>query len=371
MSPVLSVSALVSILNDTLELSFPHLEVEGEVVGFKKWKNRLGFFELQDDESNIGCMIPLSNLHTPIEDGMRVRVMAAPKVTKKGRLSITVTQLTPSGEGALKRAYELLKKRLDNEGLFDLARKRPIPRFPRSIGVITAEDSAAFHDFIKIVNQRWRGIDIKLFPASVQGSVAPEEIVKAISYFNEMSAPVDTLVLTRGGGSAEDLAAFNTEPVVRAVAGSRSPIVVGVGHEVDVSLADLAGDMRAATPTDAATLVVPDRKSVHADIDRLQRSAFDRLEQLHLAQNDVLNNVSSSLLDSYRTYLSKLHDKITHIERVLHGFNPEEILRQGYGLVRMNGKVLTGSTEIKEKDLLMIQLAKICIHAEVKNVQER
>ncbi len=367
MERILSVGQLVTILNDTLELSYPHLEVEGEVVGFKVWKNRLAFFDLQDEEATINCMVPISRIDTPIEDGMRVRVIATPKVRNNGRLSIAVTRISPSGEGALMRAFQLLKERLEKEGIFASERKRSIPQFPETIGLITASDSAAFHDFIKTINQRWNGIDIKFLPVTVQGEAAPEEIVEAIGYFDNLARPVDTLILTRGGGSVEDLAVFNVESVVRAVAASRTPIVVGVGHEVDMSLADLAADKRAATPTDAAVVATPDKSQVSEHINRLAGDMLRELEVKIEVKNQQWGELSDLLMGAPGRLIAERKDRISYIERILQGLNPEAILRQGYAIVRNNGSLVRSGKDVKKGDRLMIQLAKDQIVAEVQD----
>src|SRR5690606_24238390 len=187
------------------------------------------------------------------------------------------------------------------EGLFAPERKRPIPEMPNTIGVISSQDAAGYQDFIRILEDRWGGVTVKLAHVQVQGEQAPAQIERALEYFNSLSEPADVLVMIRGGGSLEDLWAFNTEPVVRAVAGSRTPIVVGVGHEQDESLADLAADVRAATPTHAAQLVVPDKQALIRQLthtrERLRDQAFGQVvarteqyrQQLRSSLRDVLN----------------------------------------------------------------------------------
>jgi exodeoxyribonuclease VII large subunit len=267
----ISVTEFVSIINETLAFAYPQVLIEGEVSSFKVNQGKFVFFDLKDEANVLNCFMMVHQLKMPIEDGMKVRVLGSPKVTKFSKFSLTVRDVELAGEGALRRAMELLKKKLEGEGLFDPARKRPIPAFPTRLGLITSGASAAYADFIKILSARWGGIEVLLADVSVQGAQAPDQIVGALEYFNTLRDPVDVLVLIRGGGSLEDLAAFSTEPVARAVAASRTPIIVGVGHEVDFSLADYAADLRAATPTDAARLVVPDRHETEATIEHLAR----------------------------------------------------------------------------------------------------
>jgi exodeoxyribonuclease VII large subunit len=266
---IISVSEFIGIINETLGFAYPQVIVEGEVSGFKVNQGKFVFFDLKDENHTLGCFMMARDLALPIEDGMKIRVTGGPKVTKFSRFSLTVRAIELAGEGELRRAMELLRRKLTAEGLFDLSRKRPLPTYPRRIGLITSGTSAAYHDFIKILNARWGGVEVLLADVTVQGITAPDQIVGALGYFNQLSEPADVLVLIRGGGSLEDLQAFSTEPVARAVAASRTPIIVGVGHEVDTSLADHAADVRAATPTDAARLVVPDRSEISARIDHL------------------------------------------------------------------------------------------------------
>lgn len=267
--PVITVSEFLDVLNQTLGMAFPQVVVEGEVSGFKINQGKFVFFDLKDAEATINCFMMLFALKTPIEDGMKIRVTATPKMTKWGKFSLTVRAVELAGEGALRRSMELLRQKLSAEGLFDPARKRPLPAFPQTVGLITSATSAAYQDFVTILNDRWRGLQIQLIDVTVQGATAPDQIVHAIDHFNTLARPVDVLVLIRGGGSLEDLQAFSTETVARAVAASRTPIVVGVGHEVDTSLADYAADVRAATPTDAARLIVPDRVQLISEISAL------------------------------------------------------------------------------------------------------
>jgi exodeoxyribonuclease VII large subunit len=269
---IISVTEFVSIINETLAFAYPQVTIEGEVSSFKVNQGKFVFFDLKDEANVLSCFMMVHQLKMPIEDGMKVRVTGTPKVTKFSKFSLTVRAVELAGEGELRRAMELLKKKLEGEGLFDQARKRPIPKFPVRLGLITSGASAAYADFIKILNARWSGVEVLLADVSVQGAAAPDQIVGALEYFNTLRDPVDVLVLIRGGGSLEDLAAFSTEPVARAVAASRTPIIVGVGHEVDFSLADYAADLRAATPTDAARLVVPDRHETEARVEHLARA---------------------------------------------------------------------------------------------------
>ncbi|HSH31858.1 MAG TPA: exodeoxyribonuclease VII large subunit, partial [Candidatus Saccharimonadales bacterium] len=233
MSPeIISVKEFIAILNETLAFAYPLVTVEGEVSGFKVNQGKWVFFDLKDEEATLGCFMPLYQLKVPLEDGMKVRVGGTPKLTKWGKFSFTARTVELAGEGELRRAFEILRAKLEQEGLFAPQRKRALPPFPATIGLITSAQSAAYHDFTKILQARWGGVTVKVADVQVQGAPAPDQIVMAIDYFNQLPLPVEVVVLIRGGGSLEDLQAFNTESVARAVAASRTPMVVGVGHEV-------------------------------------------------------------------------------------------------------------------------------------------
>lgn len=350
---VLQVSDFVGLVNQTLEFAYPRVTIEGEVSGFTISKNKWVFFDLKDTESTISCFMTVYQLKVPIEDGMRLKIAATPKLTKWGRFSVTVQSAQPSGEGSLKRAYELLKASLSKEGLFSPERKRPLPHYPSRIGVISSAQSAGYADFIKIVNDRWGGLDILLADVAVQGESAPGQIVTAIAYFNQLEQPVDVLVVLRGGGSADDLSAFSTEPVTRAVAGSRSPIVVAVGHETDISLADLAADLRAATPSNAAELVVPDKKELIERLDYYQRRMPDALAE-------AVARHKQRLIHSVQFLGAQLlapRGRIDILEERLRLYNPRSVLEKGYALIRTgNGGPVKSVKDLSTGDTIILEL---------------
>ena len=212
---LIGVGELITLINETLTFAYPQVKVEGEISGFQVRQDKWVHFDLKDDEAKVSCFMTTYQLKMPIEDGMKVKVTAQPRLTKWGAFSLTVRLIEPSGEGALRRAFELLRQKLDTEGLFNPERKRPLPKYPVRIGLITSSSSAAYGDFIKIVSQRWAGLKIHLADVVVQGNSAPTQIASAIHYFNQLATPVDVLVIIRGGGSLEDLAAFSQEDVVR------------------------------------------------------------------------------------------------------------------------------------------------------------
>jgi exodeoxyribonuclease VII large subunit len=383
---VISVSQFVSILNETMQLAFPKVLIEGEVSSFKVWQNRYIYFDLKDDTTTLNCFMAVYSLKIPIEDGMRVRVEGSPKLTDKGRFSLTVRSVEPTGEGAIRRAYELLKAKLEAEGLFAAERKRPLPGYPERIGLVTAPQSAAYADFMKIVLARWPGLNIEVAPVQVQGKAATDQIVAAIAAFNQAPRPPDALVLIRGGGSLEDLQAFSAETVVRAIAASRIPTLLGVGHEVDTSLADLAADVRAATPTDAAQRLVYDRQEVlqqlvhrrsqlERAIDatlatqsmRLDRSATG-LEAVVRERLAALGRIETSLWQSLKTVMATAQQRLEQQAQLLQAINPRAILGRGYSITRLGDRVLRGTEGVGLGAELVIELSQGTIDTSVTGV---
>jgi exodeoxyribonuclease VII large subunit len=255
----LSVSEFVALLNQTLEFAYPHVTIAGELANFRISKNRWLYFDLKDEGAVVRFFGTVYALPGPLENGMLLKVSGSPRLHPLYGFSVSVLSITPSGEGSIKKAATLLEAKLAAEGLFDPTRKRPLPYPPARIGLIASTESAAYSDFLKVLGERWGGVTIEVIDVQVQGEVAPEQIVQAITRFNQKSLAPDVLVITRGGGSAQDLQAFSSEQVTRAVAASRIPTLVAIGHERDIALAELAADQRASTPSNAAELLLPDR----------------------------------------------------------------------------------------------------------------
>ena len=256
----MTVSEVIARLTGILRGGIPDVWVKGEIANLQRPGSGHLYFSLKDDRAAIACVMWRSTavrLPFKAEEGLLVLARGYPDVyAPSGKLSLVVGELQPSGVGALQLAFEQLKARLSAEGLFDVAKKKPLPLLPRRIGVVTSRHGAALHDILKVLGARFPGAHVTIYPASVQGPAAAGEIVRALAAFTRVAHSADVVILARGGGSAEDLAAFNDEAVVRAIAASRAPVISAVGHEVDVTLADLVADLRAATPSQAAELVV-------------------------------------------------------------------------------------------------------------------
>ena len=374
----------ISVVNQTLEYAYSPAIIVGEVASFKVNQGKWVFFDLKDDESSVSCFMTLWSLRQPLEDGMKVMVRGVPKLTKWGKFSLTVSQVAPVGEGSLKKAYELLKKKLTAEGLFDAAKKRPIPDNLTKIGVISSTQAAGYADFIKIINARWGGMKVTVAHTQVQGLDAPDQIIRALKYFNEKSE-VQMIAIMRGGGSADDLSCFNDEELVRAIAASKIPVITGIGHEVDESLVDLAADVRASTPSNAAEMLTRDRveekaklkrlmevarKAIETEIDNARQNNFNKCEKIaHGLLTKYIEPGLESSINKMQLITRKIQEEIKQADnmiiskiKILEALNPEKILNQGYAI--LTGKISPGN-------VVKITTYKQEIEAEVKKIIER
>lgn len=367
---VLGVSEAVDLINISLEQVSPLILIEGEVSSFKINQNKYIFFDIKDDSSTLNCFMMLFQLKYPIEDGMKIRILVQPKLTKWGKFSLTVKEVVPVGEGSLKKSFDLLRKKLAAEGLFDESRKRPIPRFPQRIGVVSSSSAAGYKDFIKILGNRWGGLEIILADVNVQGADSPAQIVGALRYLNELSEPLDVIAIIRGGGSLDDLAAFNHEDVVRSVADSRTPTVVGVGHEVDTSLVDLVADIRASTPSNAAELVVPDKKTVITQCNKTVTTIYGLILDNILRLSDESANIYSSIDDSVARLFDSKKSELKFFKRTLLQLDPAMALRRGYSIARSGSGVISSISDVTIKDSLKIEVSDGIILTEVIDVSK-
>lgn len=357
--PIFSVSDFIAVVNQTFEYAYPSIEVEGEVSSFKVNQGKFIFFDIKDSGGSISCFMTVWQLRVPIEDGMKVIVSATPKLTQWGKFSLTVKSVRPSGEGALKKSFELLKSKLDAEGLFAPDRKRQLPTVPRHIAVISSTQAAGYADFIKIINDRWGGLSVDVAHVQVQGTDAPDQIIRAINYFNQQELLPEVVVIIRGGGSADDLAAFNDELLVRAIATSRIPTLVGVGHETDESLADLVADVRAATPSNAAQILVPDKSEIIRAINVQVGSLLPRIVQLIDRQKQSIKDQLYGVIETIERAIDEQTMRVLNLQNVLVQLNPNVVLARGYAIVK--GILKTGS-------MIEVETNKVILKAEVKNV---
>jgi exodeoxyribonuclease VII large subunit len=339
---ILSVGELTRAIKETLNETFPGVWVKGEISSFKRAESGHLYFNLKDaTPAVISCALwrnTAGKLSFEPRDGAEVEAFGDIDVyAARGSYQLIVRALRPAGLGALLLQLEELKRRLAAEGLFDPGRKRPLPRYPERIGVVTSPVGAAVRDVVKVLRARWPGIGIVLAPVRVQGQGAAAEIAAAIERFNRWGG-VDLLIVGRGGGSLEDLWAFNEEPVVRAIAGSRIPVVSAVGHEVDTTLADLAADVRAATPSNAAEMAVRDASEVRHRVDALadragrsvrhalatrrqalealqRRYGFRRVRDVYAVLQQRIDEISGRLGQALRDAVQSFRDRLDALAR--------------------------------------------------------
>ncbi|MFN0018249.1 MAG: exodeoxyribonuclease VII large subunit [Pirellulaceae bacterium] len=382
----LTVTQLTALLKGTVEESFYDLWVSGELSGVTHHRSGHIYFTLKDDASQIKGIIWRSTaqrLKFQVKDGLEMLCRGGVEVyAPRGEYSLVVRQMEPRGLGALQLAFKQLQEKLTAAGLFDPARKRPLPRFPRRIAFVTSPTGAAIHDFLQVAGRRFRGTHILIIPARVQGEGSAAEIVRGIQTANRLAEPPDILVVGRGGGSPEDLWSFNEEIVVRAIHASKIPVISAVGHEVDVTLSDLVADVRALTPSEAAELAVPSAQELLAQIAVLQRGlttglrtrvSSARLRLQRISGRPVLSNPLSRLrllsrrlddLDesatrALRRRQGQFRERLASLSARLETLSPLATLSRGYSVTtREDGSIVRDSSEIREGTVLVTQLAK-------------
>lgn len=374
---IYGVSELNSSIKEAIELEFggETIWVAGEVSDFKgHYASGHWYFSLKDRSSQISAAcFRRSNQgikFTP-ENGMDVICAARVGVYEKnGVYQLYVSDMEPKGVGADALALEKLKQKLSEEGLFDLSKKRPLPFLSRKIGVVTSPSGAAVRDFIKVVHRRFPDVEVVISPASVQGDGAPGEIAAALERLYSMEA-LDLVVVTRGGGSKEDLIAFNDEGVARKIAASPLPVISAVGHEVDVTIADLVADVRAATPSMAAELAVREKRDVTEDLAQLRR----RLDFSLTSRVDMFSMQLDGFANSFRHHMTS---RIENLERrvetysgKLTSLNPLGVLQRGYAIVskEKSGEIVEDSRTLEEEERLVLRLGRGRAFCSVEGVE--
>lgn len=367
---ILGVSDFVALANQTFEYAFPFVTITGELANFRVSKNKWVYFDLKDEFASVRFFGTVYMLPGPLEDGMLLEVCGNPRLHPQFGFSVNVQSMHPVGEGSIKKAANLLEAKLRAEGLFDDERKRPLPYPPATIGLITSKESAVYADFIKILHQRWRGVEVWLINVQVQGEAAPEQIISAIEQFNQAAEQPEVLVLIRGGGSADDLQAYSTEQVTRAVAASRVPTLVAIGHEIDVSLAELVADQRASTPSNAAEMLVPDRRAVLETLVEMRPRLRTMLEDHLQTERHDLGEAAATF---HRTVENIMQDAALYHYRqrqLLAALSPRAILSRGYAIVRDTaGRPLRSGRGLAPGAVVNIELADAAAQAEVKAVE--
>lgn len=358
-----TVSELTAQIRATLEMEFSEVALRAEVSNLSRPRSGHLYFVLKDDGASIRAVMWKSDAQRVVfdlTDGLAVNVWGRVTVyPPRGDYQIQVRKIEPVGVGPLELAFRQTVARLAAEGLFAPERKRTIPRWPRRIVVVTSPTGAAVRDFLHVVGRRWRGVEILIAPAKVQGLGAAEEIVAGIELANRV-AGADVIVLARGGGSLEDLWAFNEEIVARAIVASRLPVVSAIGHEVDVTIADLAADRRALTPSEAGELCVPDAEELRAAVtglgERLTRAGQGRIEQARMR----LDWLSERAARAVSQGLDTRRHRVARLAASLEALSPLGVLARGYSLtLRDDGTTLVRSAgDVRPGDLIQTRLAQ-------------
>ncbi len=382
--PVISVTELVTAFKEVVETALPPCSVEGEISNCRMSPAGHWYLTLKDETSEIGAVIwrnAASRMKFVPKDGMKVRATGSLQVyVARGTCQFVITKLMPQGVGELEMAFRQLRDKLAAEGLFEESRKRPIPRIPKRIALVTSPSSAAVRDMIQVITRRWPAARIVILPVRVQGEGAADDIVKALRNVHRIP-DVDIVIAGRGGGSLEDLWCFNEEKVARAIVACRVPVISAVGHEIDVSIADLVADRRALTPSEAGELVVPSVPDIHDTLERaaqrmrqVLRNSVERVRlQLSAIEARSVLQRPMTLIDQRRMSCDELGQRAVtamklFVERrqqtlartaaSLHALSPLQVLSRGFSLTQTaDGQVLRDADKVSTGDLLITRLS--------------
>ena len=396
-----SVSQLNSYIKRILQTDpiLGNVSVTGELSNVKYHSTGHVYFSLKDEKSTIRCFLPsgnADNIAFRLEDGLEVNVYGHLYLYEKGGYySINVKDIEESGEGRLMAEFRALKRKLEGEGLFDQEHKKPLPSFPSQIAVVTSATGAAVRDIIKIIKNKNDYVNVLIYPVTVQGPSAAGEIAEAIDDINRRFTDIDVIITGRGGGSIEELWAFNEEKVARSIYKSSIPVISAVGHETDFTIADFVADRRAETPTAAADMAVPDTTELRDYINNLDkelsRSIRIRIQQAENSLNLMNPELSMRQLKSrtvmaqmkcdgiYQQLNSQMDNKLTDFTKrvelagqVINSSNPDLILARGYAIVRNSqGKIVKNASEVSIGDTIDISLAEGIARATVIDEKEK
>jgi exodeoxyribonuclease VII large subunit len=374
---IYTVSDLTARIRELLAKNFTDVTVQGEISNCRAASSGHYYFTLKDERAQVRCVLfkqQQRGMKFLPEDGIKVTVRGSVGVYEaRGEYQIYVESIEPAGRGALQLAFEQLKKRLEAEGLFEAGRKKPLPLLPNRIGLITSPTGAAVRDVVRILKRRFHNVCLTLYPVRVQGEGSAAEIVNALGYFNK-KLPMDVILLVRGGGSLEDLWSFNEESVARAIAGSSIPVISGVGHETDFTIADFVADMRASTPSAAAELVVQTRREFDKHVMDLRarlesslryrllelsrrvhtltaRSGFRRPQDLLRQQRQRADEFTSRLALGLRARLEDSRKRLNNARLQVASFD----FRAKIGVLRLRLQRLTQELVVREERLLRLR----------------
>jgi exodeoxyribonuclease VII large subunit len=392
---IYTVSRISAEIKLILEDSYPAVWIQGEISNFKTYNSGHMYFNVKDANAQIKAVM-FQNVNASLtfvpKDGIKVLVYGrVSSYLKYGDYQIIVNHMEQYGKGELYEAYEQLKKKLELEGLFDESVKKAIPDVVNKIGVVTSQDGAALHDILKVIDNLNANVEILIYPVRVQGKEAEKEIPKAIEYLNAHHKSLDVLLVGRGGGAIEDLWAFNTEPVARAIFNAKIPVMSCVGHEIDFTIADFVADMRAPTPSAAAEMVLRKKSDIKKHLEILKDSLNDAVSFILGDRSAKLNRLMSSraLLKPYLIYEDKISyvdelgarlsnnvrrlyetksDKLKNIAHKLDIVSPLSVLKRGFSVCfDSNNNIIKDSKIVNTGDSIKIKLASGSLNAEVKS----
>lgn len=359
---IYTVTELTRKIKNMLESAFSSVWVEGEISNFVQHTSGHMYFSLKDADSVLSAVM-FRNVNKDIKfdmhDGLKVVCFGRISLyEKRGSHQIYVDRLEPKGIGALQLAFEQLKEKLRKEGLFDEERKKTIPFLPSRIGVVTSPTGAAIQDILNIIQRRFCNVEIILNPVKVQGDGAKEEIAEAIRLFNEL-ANVDVMIVGRGGGSLEDLWAFNEEIVARAIAGSDIPVISAVGHEVDWTIADFVSDLRAPTPSAAAELAVPLKEDLLTSIDDAALRLKNALSNVSVQYEQRLDDILEGLIQGEELFIKGKEDALFSIVGKLEALSPLNVLKRGYSITETeDGKIVKNESQVKTGETIVTRFSR-------------
>ncbi|HEX6307797.1 MAG TPA: exodeoxyribonuclease VII large subunit [Longimicrobiales bacterium] len=372
----LGVAELNTLVRDMLEARVPPLWVEGEISGWKRHSSGHRYFCLRDADAQLNAVMFRSDaqrLPAEPEQGMHVRVFGTVTLYgRRGDYQLVARRLEATGDGGLWRlAFERLRARLEREGVLDPARKRPLPRYPRAVGIVTSPVGAAIHDILHVIERRAPWTRVVLSPARVQGEGAAYDIARAIRLFERGDVPIDVLIVGRGGGSTEDLWAFNEEPVARAIAASPVPVISAVGHEVDVTIADLVADLRAPTPSAAAEHAVPDGAAIRAELGAARVRLARTLRRFAVRRRDQLDVARERLDRRMHRILEKRRAALARLAAQLDALSPLRSLARGYAVpLDEHGRILRRTADFESGAAFHLRVVDGTVHGRIEDIEE-
>ncbi len=391
---VLTVSQLNAQIHELLEASFSELWVEGEISNCKTYPSGHTYLTLKDDKAQLRAVLfkgASLGVKFKFQDGLKIVARGrATSYEPRGELQFVISAAEPREVGALQLALEQLKAKLRAEGLFDEARKKPLPPSPAVVGVVTSGQGAAVRDIIHVLARRWPGLEIRVWPVKVQGPGASAEIAEAVRGFNALAPDTEVLLVGRGGGSIEDLWAFNEEPVARAIAESDIPVISCVGHETDWTIADFVADVRAPTPSAAAELAVPEKAALRERVRELSEAMAQNLRErvaalsrrlAYAASHPLLQDprrlweqraqrvdeLSARLGEAVRRRVERLDMRLAATAGRLDAISPLKVLGRGYAIATLRGRTITKASQTKAGDEIRVRLSEGALSCEVRS----